>query len=429
MSASCRFDWDWIDAVEASDDPARETLATLVIEAGDQTITSVLDRRHGLYRRHVVVPLFVVAEWLVSHWHHIWYEIEDTNQQRPDFESRHNLAFAGDGFILPDLTMVPESGRMLLRWTRSRPRHARIEFVDEGEQVVDREHLEAQFRRLVDAVIERLRTRPRRGPAAEDLECAWRAVNALDPDERAFGRAAALLGVDPFDVQDSLADAIIGFWEHVAPSLREDALAGASEDSLPGARQWLDEALAVIEGAGDEQMWSNVRNSVRKSLPATANDRPWRHGYALARAARDALAAGEGRFDFPPAFALHHEEKQPLSKRILGLVATNSPACVTAARRSESGTRFLRARAIGDYLGRTEPGPGLLSSLATARQALSRAFAAELLAPAASLRKRLTGGIVDIEEIDGFGREFGVSSEVIRRQIENHELAMVEMTQ
>lgn len=424
MNASCRFDWDWVEAAQAPDDPARETLATLVIEAGDQTVTSVLDRRHGIYRRHVVVPLLVVAEWLVSHWLHIWHEIEDTNEQRPDFESRHNLAFAGDGFVLPDLTMIPESGRMLLRWTRRQPRHARIEFVDEGEQAVDREELEPQLRRLVEAVIERLRTRPGGGPAAEDLDSAWRAVNALDPDERAFSRAAALLGVDPFDVQDSLADAIVRFWEHVAPSIREDALAGVNEDSLPDARLWLDEALAAIEGIGDERLWSEIRRSVRKPLPAEPNGRPWRKGYALAQAARTALVAGEGRFDFPPAFALHHEDRPSISNRILGLVATDTPACVTAPR-SESGTRFLRARAIGDYLGRTEPGPGLLSSLATDRQALSRAFAAEFLAPAASLRERLSSKVVHVEEIDDFGREFGVSSEVIRRQIENHQLAKI----
>ena len=131
MNASCRFDWDWVEAAQAPDDPARETLATLVIEAGDQTVTSVLDRRHGIYRRHVVVPLFVVAEWLVNHWLHIWHEIEDTNEQRPDFESRHNLAFAGDGFVLPDLTLIPESGRMLFLLRRHphaewlRPHHRR----------------------------------------------------------------------------------------------------------------------------------------------------------------------------------------------------------------------------------------------------------------------------------------------------------------
>ena len=43
---------------------------------------------------------------------------------------------------------------------------------------------------------------------------------------------------------------------------------------------------------------------------------------------------------------------------------------------------------VGDYLGRTEQGPATLSGLATDRQAQSRAFAAEFLAPADPLRQR-----------------------------------------
>ena len=67
----------------------------------------------------------------------------------------------------------------------------------------------------------------------------------------------------------------------------------------------------------------------------------------------------------------------------------------------------------------------ILSSLATDRQARSRAFAAELLAPAESLRRRLGSTLVEPEQVDELGHEYGVSTEVIRRQIENHGLATV----
>ena len=70
-------------------------------------------------------------------------------------------------------------------------------------------------------------------------------------------------------------------------------------------------------------------------------------------------------------------------------------------------------------------GPSLLSSLTTERQAQSRAFAAEFLAPAVSLRRRIPGDYVEDERIDDLGREFGVSSELIRRQIRNHHLATI----
>ena len=67
----------------------------------------------------------------------------------------------------------------------------------------------------------------------------------------------------------------------------------------------------------------------------------------------------------------------------------------------------------------------MLSSLATDRQAQSRSFAAEFLAPASELKRRLAGDSIDAEGIDDLAREFGVSSEVIRHQVRNHDLAEV----
>ena len=420
---SVRFRFDWVDTGPSPDALARDTMAALTIEAGNATVTSVLDRRNRVYRSHVVTPLFSVAEWLVSNWWHIWCEIEDAGAQRPDFESRHNLAFAGDGFVLPSLIMVPMSGRMQLRWTKCRPRHAGIEFVDSGEQDVEHDALDAELRGLIDAVLERLRNVPGHDSFTNTLDEAWAAVNGLDADEREFSRAAALLGIDPFDVQDSLADAIAAFWEGTDPAIRADALAGAdSGDSLQRLGEWLGGAREALAAAGNGKDWAPVRHA----LPAPMNAAPWTRGYALARALRRQLGAGDGRFNFgadgvPEA---EHHDTRPPSTRIHGLVAADSPACVTAARR-ESGTRFLRARALGDYLGRPQPGLGLLSSLVTDRQQQSRAFAAELLAPAASLRARLPRAFIEVEQVDDLCGEFGVSSEVIRRQIENHGLGRI----
>ena len=153
---------------------------------------------------------------------------------------------------------------------------------------------------------------------------------------------------------------------------------------------------------------------------------PWERGYDLARATRDRIGASDGRFDFPSTgpLSVYRSATQPPSARIHGLTAVDAPACVTVPR-NETGERFLLARTLGDYMDRSEPGAALLSSLATSRQARSRAFAAEFLAPAESLRRRLNGGPVEPETVDELGAEFGVSSMVICRQIENHELATV----
>ena len=418
---SIRFRFDWIDDAQPSPDRLScHTMAALSIEAGGATVTSVLDRSSRSWRDHVVVPLVHVAEWLAGNWWHLFYEVEHTGEQKPGFECRHDLAFAGDGFVLPSLTMVPAHERIRLRWRRYKPEHARIEFVDEGAASVEREALEAQLRDLVEAVLARLRDR---GLTLETLDREWAAVNALDPDEREFSRAAARLGVDPFDVPDALADAIVRFGEHADPAVRDDALAAASADSLPHVGRWLSQAFEDLEETATGSGWEEVR----RALPRLSAMEPWRRGYDLARSVRRQLGVGgDGRFDFDrngsPALRFH--ERPSPATCIQGLVAADAPACVVAPR-SESGKRFLLARALGDYLGRREPGPAILSSLATDRQAQSRAFAAELLAPAKSLRRRLGSPLAEPEQVDELGHEYGVSTEVVRRQIENHGLATV----
>ena len=417
---SVRFRFDWVDAPPAPDERVHTTMATLSIRVGNATVTDVLDRPSRTSRDHVVVPLCCVAEWLICNWWHIFHEVEDTREQKPDFEARHDLAFAGDGFVLPRLAMAPTPERMRLRWSPYKPPHAPIEFVaEEGETDVARADLEGQCRDLIEAALERLRSR---GIDPGVFADEWTAINTLDPDEREFSRAAALLGVDPFDVSDSLAGAIAELWEGAAPALRDDALAAASADSVLRMSAWLTRSLAALERAGDGGDWP----AIRQALPQGAAAAPWERGYDLARAARDRTGAGAGRFDFPPTgpLSLYRGETQPPSARIHGLTAADAPACVTAPR-NETGERFLLARALGDYLDRSEPGPALLSSLATSRQARSRAFAAEFLAPAESLCRRLNGGPVEPETVDELGIEFGVSSMVIRHQIENHELATV----
>ena len=141
---------------------------------------------------------------------------------------------------------------------------------------------------------------------------------------------------------------------------------------------------------------------------------------------RAQLQPTELRYDFPAAGAeaIPWVRMQPPTKDIQGLVAAESPAC-TVANWRETARRFTLARALGDYLGRTAQGPAILSGLATDRQAQSRAFAAEFLVPAEALRRELRSNRIPLDDVDDLADEFGVSSYVVRHQIENHNLAQI----
>ena len=419
---SVHFRFNWVDVGPSPDKLAQSTMAALSVHAGDAIVTGALDRRSGIYSEQIIVPLFSVAEWLVTNWCHIWYEVGDTTEHSSEFESRHNLAFAGDGFVLPRLSMMLASGRIHLEWTRYKPEHARIEFVDEGQDNVAPEDLELEFRNLIDAVLERLTGHPEVGAAANNLRSAWRAVNDLDAEELEFSRAAALAGIDPFDVPDHVADAVVAFWEHVDPSIREDALALTSGGLFTPVSDWLHDTTEVLAQEKHNNDWLDICHT----LPPPDGVEPWIRGYALARATRDRIGINSEPIDFAQLgrLAIPQRETNPPSGRIHGLVGVETPACMTA-QRGLTGTRFLTARALGEYLGRSVPGVGLLSSLATDSQAQSRAFAAEFLAPANSLRQRISGEYVHVEQTDDLASEFSVSSELIRRQIQNHNVATI----
>ena len=421
---SVQFESRWLD----SDPPATgadATFAELSIRVGRDPVTSLLETplRGGKtrYRDHVVVPLLSVAEWLVSNWWHLWHEVADTGAPRPGFESRHDLAYAGDGFLLPRLEMFPDADRVHLQWSKWNPQNARIEFIGEGRAIVDREALESEFRKLIEAVLARLGGLPSGTDHCAFLSSDWVAINSLEADEAEFVQAAALLGIDPFDVQDSVANALVKFWETSQPSIRQEVLASADEESLAHVGRWLDDSLARLEESNHGAGWG----AVREAAPADLSGAPWTRGHALADSIRRHLGIGEDKveFDSSGSLALPNLTLQTPCKRIQGLVASNAPTCVTAPSSRETGKRFLLARALGDYIGRAQPGPGILSSLLTDRQAQSRAFAAQFLAPADSIRARLEDQHPEEGLIDEIGFEFGVSSEVIRRQIDNHQLA------
>ena len=416
---SIHIDFNWVKVQSSPDIVSQLSMAELYIEVDEAIVTRVVDRNQRSLRDRIVVPMFSIAEWLVYNWWHLFYEVGNNGEQRQDFASRHDLAFAGDGFVYPSLTLTPKSDSIRLRWRRYEPHHADIEFVNDGWADVKRENLEIQAKSIIESVLDRLRGHD---VDVEALEEEWKAINDLNPVERDFCRAAALLGEDPFDLEDSLAEEIRAMWENTDPSLREEALAAADADGLMKIRSWLNKNLKKLADA-DGGEWPKLR----KKLPQLDNTSNWEHGYQLARAVRSELGVPNGRFNFESEgpLALRQRTAHRPAARVEGLVAAETPACIVIHKR-ETGKRFLAARALGDYLGKSDPGAGLLCSLETDRQARTRAFAAEFLAPSDALDRRLRGRrVISDEDVEDLANEFGVSGWLISRQIENHELATV----
>lgn len=418
------FQYEWFDEVESSvDQVSQHTMARISIRVGDQIVTSIYDRYLKDYRDHVFVPLAHVAEWLTDNWWHLWHESDVVSgEPRPGFPSRHDLAHAGNGFVLPRITFTPMGNRILVAARRWNPQHAPLEFRTECTATIDRDELRQEFRALIDAVLERLRTKH---ISFDSLESEWLAIKSLDSDEREFCQAAALMGLDPFNISEQTAELITQVWNRTDPGVREEVFGSAQEQSLGMIEQWLNRSLEVVEQGRSGADWRAVREAVHDG--SVSEDLPWQRGHRDARAVRGELDAAPGKFAFAESgpLAIWSQVVQPPSPRIHGCVASDSPSCVMV-QRVEPGKRFLLARALGDYIGRELPGPTLLGTLDTARQAHSRAFAAEFLAPAEWIRKQVgsaevvdQGGVAEIAEV------LGVSSWVVQHQIENNNIAVI----
>jgi len=88
--------------------------------------------------------------------------------------------------------------------------------------------------------------------------------------------------------------------------------------------------------------------------------------------------------------------------------------------------RFAFCRGLFEYLTVPDTPSALTTAARTDRQQRNRAFAAEFLAPADWLRGRIVGTWASADEMDDWAAKLGVSEEVVRRQIQNHRLAVVE---
>jgi hypothetical protein len=106
---------------------------------------------------------------------------------------------------------------------------------------------------------------------------------------------------------------------------------------------------------------------------------------------------------------------------LVGASRSGAPHMFVAPR-PRRHARFLLARGLfAIAAGAASEAPRALTNAGTALQAASRAFAAELLAPASLLRLRIAEGLDD-ERVEALADELEVSATVVAHQITNHGL-------
>lgn len=170
QGSSLRIEWDWEAAPLIKAPELRATFARLRIFVGDECITLVEDRESASSRRSITCSLYPLAEWIAYNW---WFLQSDNRltsalailrsrrdpppKHRPGL-LRHGLRGAGDGFLFPNLFIIPDGSltRLLWRSDQAVPSGWPIRFLTQGEAVVNSIELQQTLAGFVESVIERL---------------------------------------------------------------------------------------------------------------------------------------------------------------------------------------------------------------------------------------------------------------------------------
>ena len=436
-----RFIFDWEPAPGVRAPELRSTWARLEIWVGDECVTQVEDNDSRSVRRSIYVPLYPLAEWIAYNW---WFlkahsrpaslgrELWSSGSSKPRqtglsrVVEHHNFRAAGDGFLWPNLTIVPEGRYARLVWnpdasaTPERP----IKYIRRGEAWTESAPLELSLARFVDDVTTRL---TEQGITETALQKEWGELRRTDVEEAAFCIAAARLGLDPYsdalEIQGSIEQAAAVLPE----SLVDDFFDAVTPQKLTLGIEWVTSSAHTIrDQAPDGTSSAELRAAVGQPDQAP-RARPWDLGYQQAGRVRGLLGLGaQERFEVSELLSVVASDSQDIGLQALGGTSQgNSNVLVLGRPMIPQTRRFAEARALWHFLFAQRPGAFLLTPAHTDRQRVERAFAAELLAPAAGILDRLDLGELGfaLDDVEAIAAHFEVSSMVVLHQIDNQILA------
>ena len=445
-----RIDVEWEDNPRVRDPLLKSTWARIEIYARDKTdlicLTDCLSETSRSRRKGVHGSAFPLACWIVENWWLLLHESTRIDRYRggraaqgkPELRpwiARHNFLTARNGFALPDLTLYRD-GEMIALRAASDPwgllSDFPVQFVTDRELRLQPDSVAEGLRSFVEAVADRVReSNAREIPEAIEWLTNWEAIQGSSREEAMLCETAARMGLDPYDpseLPDRLVELIESSFPPLSPMLQVDLAEIASGTSLAADLEWIHK---VSDQVGDEMSMATAL------LPKAEDSGPaFSEGYRKARLLRDQLDLPEvladvqefigSRFGWEPE-PIVVAPTNGVAERIKAIIGTGHDRvriAIPSPMSQPTSRRFLLARAIFMARGSVISSPRLLTGASSWWQRASRAFAAEFLAPAEALVRRV-GPQVTYDRLEALAGEFNVSSIIIRHQIVNHKLAEI----
>ena len=439
MSPSLIIDCQWIDQPAATDLLEQRTWACLAIRMAGRPVTRLWDRTTQTERSTLFLPAFPIARWIVGEWWAMLHEPKRnerlTAAGRPVHPSqlawfhRHCLRSAESGFLLPRLFIYSDGENVCLEWTADDEdayEHMPGYFVGSDLVVAGRGQIESALMDFVSRVVSRLDGND--DPRARSIRENWQAV--LEADEAAFCRAAGRMGLDPYSYGSWDADLLRLLETEIGDDpdrpLVEDFLEATEAPLARATWKWVTDAERAL-ALGSGRLRAPDLLSRRFTRAASA-------GYELARRVRErAQLDPEAPVGSLPdlveclrwgAFSFEARNHVPAAaiRAAVGWRKGQEAVVAGPEPRRADNRRFLEARGLYHAVFGCERGPRLITDAHTWDQQVSRAFAAELLAPREGLLRGCRPNM-NPEEFASMVRDlahrYRVSTQVIDRQLEN----------
>jgi hypothetical protein len=418
---------EWLEAREVSTPELAATWARYEVWIGDRCATQV-ESSDGTFRRSVYGSLYPLAEWIAANWWLLSFHVRPSaidarywtwsNARTHRWLSAHNVRGAGDGMAWPDMTVVPEGSMTRLHWAADQASVYRdLRFVSGGYAWARSTDVRRSLAAIVEHVLDRLAEQdlPKTRLAEE-----WMAIAESD-DELDFCRAAARLGLDPYAVDEILAEEIVRVAAALPEDLVEKFFESAQPSALTAAAAWSERSLAAARRATRKARLplGELQDAIGKAGGTADAERPWTLGYAMARTVRGSLGVSDTQlFDITPWVG--RATVSTSSAGIQGAVAVELNRCGVVLGSESFNPVFGSAKALGKALLRPGMQHFLLSAARTDDERTAGAFAAELLAPADGIREMLAVlGKEDDFALEAVAKRYRVSPLLVRHQYDN----------
>jgi hypothetical protein len=381
---------------------------------------------------HLRIPAYPLAEWIAENWWPLLWEprkSEETGDD-PDFLTRHSTLFAQGGFPLPGLIFVSLGTNLLISSRARQVTSADVHFREFAQTIIARKEVEAELRHFVTRVVSRLSEHNIENTLLQEF---WASIDATKEDEEQFCRLVGALGVSPYACSDTLSAQIDAIAEALGEQLTLDLCLAATPENLVTAS----DLAKFVQNEAQRSTPVDLTPMTNISPPPDNAALPaWRRGVQAAKRVREKLGIQDtdprGGDKFLDLIKLETSHPALLN------ISTVEPIVVGMMIRQDNSAnigllqpaihhrRFTGARAAySAWSSESASIERLLTQAVTRDQQASRAFAAEMMAPLAYIRKNARGSKITQERIQEVAVDLNIGPDVVGKQAANNGMQIV----